>query len=280
MLSAKGVSTDPSKVVDVQKWARPSNVKDVRSFLGLASYYRRFVKNFGVLAKPLTDLLKKGVQFVWKESAEQAFQLFKQSLISAPVLALPDFSKPFVIETNASDTGIGAVLQQEGHPIAFVSKALGPKNQGLSTYEKESLVILLAVEKWKAYLLPAKFIIHTDQRSLVHLQDQKLSTYWQQKAMTKLMGFQYKIIYKKGSTNCATDALSRMDHFVGTLAALSVALPTWLQTVQDSYDNNPDAQKLSSSLALQTPNGHYSLDQGIIKYKNAIWLGHSIDYQT
>lgn len=233
-----------------------------------------------MLAKPLTDLLKKGVSFVWTEPAEQAFQLLKQSLISAPVLALPDFNKPFVIETDASNTGIGAVLQQEGHPIAFVSKALGPKNQGLSTYEKESLAILLAVEKWKAYLLPTEFIIHIDQRSLVHLQDQKLNTYWQQKAMTKLMWFQYKILYKKGSTNCAVDALSRMDHTESTLAALSVALPTWLQPLQDSYANNPVAQKLLSSLALEPTTGYYSLDQGIIKYKNVIWLGHSVDYQT
>lgn len=280
VLSAKGVFTDPSKVADVQKWARPTTVKDVRSFLGLAGYYRRFVRNFGVLAKPLTDLLKKGCHLCGQNLLNRLFNYLKQSLISAPVLALPDFNKPFVIETVASDTGIGAVLQQEGHPIAFVSKALGPKNQGLSTYEKESLAILLAVEKWKAYLLPAEFIIHTDQRSLVHLQDQKLNTYWQQKAMTKLMGFQYKILYKKGSTNCAADALSRMDHTESTLAALSVALPTWLQPLQDSYANNPVAQKLLSSLALETTTGYYSLDQGIIKYKNVIWLGHSVDYQT
>jgi hypothetical protein len=98
-------------------------------------------------------------------------------------------------------------LHQEGHPIAFVSKALGPRSQGLSTYEKESLAILLAIDQWKSYLQPAKFVIQTDQRSLTYLTDQKLNSYWQQKAMTKLMGFQYKICYKKGSTNYAADAL-------------------------------------------------------------------------
>jgi hypothetical protein len=86
-------------------------------------------------------------------------------------LAIPNFNRPFTIETGASNYGIGAVLQQDGHPIAFVSKALGPKSQGLSTYEKESLAILLAVDQWKAYLLPVEFIINTDQRSLVHLTD-------------------------------------------------------------------------------------------------------------
>lgn len=93
--------------------------------------------------------------------------------------------------------------------------------------------------------------------------------------MTKLMGFQYKIIYRKGTTNCAADALSRMTHNSSVLSALSVALPTWLQSVQKSYDNQPSAQQLLQSLAVQNPQGHYSLDQGIIKYKNAIWLGHS-----
>lgn len=98
----------------------------------------------------------------------------------------------------------------------------------MSTYEKESLAILLAVDQWKAYLMPAEFTILTDQRSLIHLQDQKLNSYWQQKAMTKLMGFQYKILYKKGSTNCAADALLRMNHSIGILSALSFVLPTWL----------------------------------------------------
>lgn len=101
IISPEGVSTDPSKVQDVQKWPTPMNVKDLRGFLGIAGYYRRFIKKFGMLAKPLTELLKKGVMFVWTESTEQAFQLLKQSLISAPVLALPDFSKPFVVETDA-----------------------------------------------------------------------------------------------------------------------------------------------------------------------------------
>lgn len=176
-LSPNGVSTDPSKIVDVQNWPRPTSVKELRSFLGLAGYYRRFVKDFGMLARPLTDLLKKGVMFVWTHNTETAFQLLKQALITAPVLAVPDFSKQFVVETDASDHGIGAILQQDGHPIAFVRKALGPRTQGLSTYEKESLAILLAVEQWKAYLQPAEFIIHTDQRSLIHLADQQLHSY-------------------------------------------------------------------------------------------------------
>lgn len=146
VVSAEGVATDPSKISIVKNWPVPLSVKELRSFLRMVGYYRRFVKSFGLLAKPLTELLKKGKLFVWTVVHEESFNALKEALVTAPVLALPDFSKPFVIQTDASDKGIGAVLQQEGHPIAFVSKALGLKNQGLSTYEKESLAILMAVD--------------------------------------------------------------------------------------------------------------------------------------
>lgn len=115
--------------------------------MGLAGYYRKFVKGFGELSRPLTSLLKKGTMFVWTTAQEEAFHDLKQALLSAPVLALPDLNKPFVVKTDASDKGMGAVLQQDGHAVAYVSKALGPKNQALSTYEKECLAILLAVEQ-------------------------------------------------------------------------------------------------------------------------------------
>jgi len=107
--------------------------------------------------------------------------------MSTPVLAMPNFELPFIIETDASSKGIGAVLQQQGHPIAYVSKALGVKAQGLSTYEKEYLAIIMAVDRWCHYLQTSPFIILTDQKSLAHLDDQRLSTPWQHKALTKLI---------------------------------------------------------------------------------------------
>ena len=104
--------------------------------MGLAGYYRRFVRNFRVIAKPLSNLLKKGVPFVWTQTTEEAFQLLKTQLISAPVLVVPDFSKPFSIETDASEYGIGAALPQEGHPIAFMSKALAPATKDCQLMKK------------------------------------------------------------------------------------------------------------------------------------------------
>lgn len=177
-------------------------------FLGLAGYYSKFVKDFGIISRPLTDLLKKNVVFCWTDLEATAFRELKKALVTAPVLALPDFKIQFELETNASDRGIGAVLRQGKHPVAFLSKALGPRNRALSTYEKEGLAILMAVEHWRTYLQHAEFVIHTDQRSLVHLEDERLATPWQQKIMAKLLGLRYQIVYKRGVDNRVADALS------------------------------------------------------------------------
>jgi len=157
IISAQGVATDPDKVQAVLQWPTPTSIKELRSFLGLAGYYRCFVRHFGMLSWPLTDLLKKGALFVWTEVQEQSFSALKKALTSAPVLAMPNFSKPFVIETDASGTGVGAVLMQQGHPLAFLSKCLSPRLQGMSIYEKEYLAILMAVEQWRSYLQLAEF---------------------------------------------------------------------------------------------------------------------------
>ena len=131
------------------------------------------------------------------------------NMISAPVLAVPDFSKTFVLETDTCKDGVGAVLMQQGHPVAYLSKALCPKNQALSTYEKECLALLMAVEKWRPYLQHQRFIIHTDHQALRHLSEKLLRTSIQHKAFVKLMGLDYTIQYKKGVHNAAADSLSR-----------------------------------------------------------------------
>jgi hypothetical protein len=124
----------------------------------------------------LTDLLRKDTVFAWTSVTQQSFDTLKSTLAQAPVLGIPDFNKVFTIETDASSIGIGAVLQQQGHPLAYISKALGPKNLGLSIYEKECLAILFAVDHWRPYLQHGEFLIKTDQQSLIHLDDQRVST--------------------------------------------------------------------------------------------------------
>ncbi|GMI86209.1 hypothetical protein HRI_002290200 [Hibiscus trionum] len=146
IISAQGVATDSSKIEAIQNWPFPKTLKAMRGFLGLTGYYRRFIRNYGSISKPLTTLLKKE-NFHWSTEAEQAFKEIKTAMCSSPVLALPNFQKPFYLETDASSRGIGAVLSQERRPIAFLSKALGPKHADMSVYEREFLAILMAVTK-------------------------------------------------------------------------------------------------------------------------------------
>ena len=143
-----------------------------------------------MISRGLTELLKKGVPFVWTADHEQAFASLKTALTTAPVLALPNFAKPFVVGTGASNIGIGVVLMQQQHPVAFLSQALGPRHRALSTYEKECLAILMVVDRWRPYLLFSEFTIRMDHRSLTCLDEQKLTTPWQNKALTKLLGLQ------------------------------------------------------------------------------------------
>lgn len=137
----------------------------LRGFLGLTGYYRKFIKNYRLISKPLTDQLRNNA-FQWNKEADTAFETLKEAMCSAPVLAMPDFSKPFVLETDASDKGLGAVLMQGRRPLAYLSKSLGTRNQGLSTYKNEVLALLTAVQKWRHYLQGMPFIIKTDHMSL------------------------------------------------------------------------------------------------------------------
>lgn len=166
-VSGNGVSMDKGKVQAVLDWPPPKNLKQLRGFLGLTGYYRRFIKSYSTIALPLTNLLKRDA-FHWDEAVGSTFDQLKQVVVTAPVLALPDFTQPFVLETDASSTSVGAVLSQQGHPIAYFSKKLGPTAQRQSTYVREFRAITEALAKFRHYLLGHKFIIRTDQRVSRH----------------------------------------------------------------------------------------------------------------
>ena len=274
VISAEGVATDPSKIQSIHSWPTPTDAKQLRSFLGLAGYYRKFVRHFAILARPLTDLLKKGTMFLWTSVHDGAFTSLKNALVTAPVLALPDFSRPFQIQTDASDMGVGAVLLQDGHPLAFISKSLGPRMRSLSTYEKEYLAIMVAVDQWRSYLQHAEFVIFSDHRSLSHIADQRLHTPWQLKMYTKLAGLQYTVVYKPGTSNMAADALSRHPAPPAQLNAISYSTPEWLSAVVAGYDSDPASSKLLQELAV-APSSHppFTLVSGVLRYRGRIWIG-------
>jgi hypothetical protein len=165
IVSVEGVCADPGKIKAMVDWPLPSNIKSLRGFLGLTGYYRKFIRGYGSIASPLTAMLKKN-SYSWSDSARVAFNALKTAVTQAPVLALPNFSKQFTIECDASGLGVGAVLMQDKRPIAYLSKALKGKALHMSTYEKELFSLVTTIQKWRPYLLGHSFVVKTDQQSL------------------------------------------------------------------------------------------------------------------
>ncbi|KAL4333440.1 hypothetical protein GQ457_07G006470 [Hibiscus cannabinus] len=172
VVSSEGLEVDQDKIKAIQEWPRPTSISQVRSFLGLASFYRRFVPNFSSLAAPLTGVIKKNSNFFWGEEQEKSFNSIKDCLTHAPLLTLPDFNKNFEVECDASGLGIGAVLSQEGRPIAYFSEKLSGATLNYPTYEKEMYALIRALETCQHYLWPKEFIIHTDHEALKHIKGQ------------------------------------------------------------------------------------------------------------
>ncbi|WZZ63774.1 hypothetical protein YC2023_075144 [Brassica napus] len=187
IISSQGVSADPLNIEAMVKWPETKTIIELRGFLGLTGYYRRFVQDYGRIARPLTELLKMD-EFFWNLEGAQAFNLLKRAMTKLSVLVLPNFCLPFVLETDASCACIGAVISQQNHPIAFISQGVSAKGRAKSVYERELLAIVFAVTKWHHPLTGGRFTIRTDQKSLEHLLDQKAVTAEQQKWASKFIG--------------------------------------------------------------------------------------------
>lgn len=171
-ITPNGISVDTQNIEAISQWSLPTSLKVLRSFLGFIGYYRKFVKGYGVLTAPLTDMLKREV-FIWTDKSREVFVKLKEALMSPSVLQMPNFDNKIIIECYACGVGLGSVLMQEGHPIAYLSQRLKGKALLLSTYKKEMMAILLTIKKWRHYLLGRIFIIKTDQKRLKYLLDQR-----------------------------------------------------------------------------------------------------------
>jgi len=213
VINETGVKPDPKKVDAVLNFPRPKNTKNIKQFLGLAGYYRRFLNNFSKTARPLTALLKKDEPFVWQESQETAFATLRNQLCTEPLLQHPDFTRPFVLTTDASGYAIGGILSQgdvgKDKPIAYASRLLNKAEQNYSTIEKESLAIVYCVNHFRPYLYGNKFTIVTDHKPLEWLHSVKNPTSRLVRWRLKLAEYEYNITYKAGKSNCNADALSR-----------------------------------------------------------------------
>ena len=265
IVSAEGVSADPKKLQVMADWPPPKTLRDLRGFLGLTGYYRKFVRGYGLIAQPLTNQLKKDL-FGWSTEAQAAFDTLKTTMCTVPVLALPDFSLPFILEADASGSGLGAVLMQNQRPVAFFSQVLTPRARTKSVYEREFMAIVLAVQKWRPYLLGRKFLVRTDQKSLKYLLEQRLVAVEHQKWLTKLLGYDFDIVYKPGLENRAADALSRLHQDI-SLAVLSVPSLISLPDLQTHVLADPSLAKIVQELSEGRHTGGYSLSHGCLKFK-------------
>lgn len=216
ILSENGLSTDVAKIKPILDYPAPRTVKEVRRLLGLAGFYQKFIDRFSEITTPITNLLKKGkARFEWTEEADQAFQRLKEALISAPVLANPEFKEPFIIETDSSDLAVGAVLVQvlqgERKCIAYYSKKLSHTQRKYSATERECLAVLLSIENFRHFIEGTKFIVQTDAISLTFLRTMSIESKSPRIARwaLKLSKYDVEFQYKKGSRNIPADALSR-----------------------------------------------------------------------
>jgi hypothetical protein len=174
-VSSQGIESSPDKVQAVQKFPIPKSVKDVRSFLGLASFYRRLVPHFADIAKPLTQLTRKDANWEWNKECQESFDRLKQKLSNAPVLAFPDFKRPFILTTDASSVGLGAVLSQEHDgiekPLSFTSRQLNWLEGAYSTSELETLALVWATKYFRCYLHGRKLLVRTDHATPKYLRN-------------------------------------------------------------------------------------------------------------
>ncbi|GKB33138.1 putative reverse transcriptase domain-containing protein [Tanacetum coccineum] len=209
LIDSQGLHVDPAKIKAVKNWTSPTTPTKVRQFLGLTGYYRRFIKGFSKIAKPMTKLTQKNKNYIWGEEQESAFQLLKQKLCEAPILALPEGNDNFVVYCDASLQGLGAVLMQREKVIAYASRQLKPHEENYTTHDLELGAVVFALKIWRHYLYGTKCTVFTDHKSLQHILHQKELNMRQRRWLELLADYDCEICYHPGKANVVADALSR-----------------------------------------------------------------------
>ncbi|KAK1607756.1 hypothetical protein QYE76_031429 [Lolium multiflorum] len=209
ILSAGGIAVDPAKIKTVAEWKVPTTQTEVRAFLGLAGYYHRFVEGFSSIARPMTQLLKKDKKFDWTDKCEESFQKLKARLTTAPILIMPDITKPFDVYCDASKIGLGCVLMQGGKVISYLSRQLKQHEQNYPTHDLELAAVVLALKVWRHYLMGNRCEIYSDHKSLKYIFTQKELNMRQRRWIELIKDYDLEIHYHPGKANVVADALSR-----------------------------------------------------------------------
>ena len=252
-LSAEGIKPQERLVTAILNFQRPERKKDVRSFLGLAGFYRNFIPKFADISRPLNNLISDNVKFQWDDACEQAFIELKQSLSSYPVLAFPRLGEPFVIDVDASDIAFGGVLMQKGsdnfmHPVAYFSDSVKASQKGWAPTTKEAFTLVLAVRHWYVYLSGTRFILNSDHNPLVYLRSQKDPRGKFSRWVLELEEFDYVVKYIRGTDNIRADALSRnagasseqpLSRFEEKIYAVLGNQENFRQQLRDEQDADP-----------------------------------------
>ncbi len=245
-VSAQGISMDAHKVKAILDWPQPADVKELRSFLGLAAYYMKFVSHHAAITAPLTDLLHHDAAWAWDTTHQQAFSALKSAVSAAGVLTIPDPNGEFTVATDASDYAIGAVLEQNGRPVAFESRKLSPRERLWPTHEKELLAIVHALKTWRVYLDGRRTRLITDHASLRFLDTQKTLTPKQARWKEALASYDMDIQYRPGHTNVVADALSRRPDFQLNALTTMTQDDAMLKALHAAYQHDKSALKSSS----------------------------------
>jgi hypothetical protein len=237
VISADELRMDPDKVEVIKNWPSPKSIFEVRSFHGLASFYRKFIRNFSGISAPMMDTVKKRHKsFHWTEEAEKSFNLLKRKITEQPILVLPDFKKTFQVKCDASGFAIGAVLSQEDRPIAYFSEKLNEAKVKYSTYDKEFYAIIQALKKWRHYLVPKEFVLYSDNLALQFVTQQEKLNQRHVKWVEYMQNFTFVIKHISGTANKVVDALSRKCLLLQEFKVKTLGF----DDLRDMYKDDPD----------------------------------------
>ncbi|KAI3811474.1 hypothetical protein L1987_21198 [Smallanthus sonchifolius] len=277
VINEAGIHVDPAKIEAVKNWIAPKTPTEIRSFLGLAGYYRRFISNFSKIAVPLTALTHKGRIFEWGQEQEEAFQTLKEKLCHAPVLSLPDGSDDFVVFCDVSKQGHGCVLMQRGKVIAYASRQLKVHEDNYTTHDLELGAVVFALKIWRHYLYGTKCEIFTDHKSLQHIFNQKDLNMRRRRWMELLNDYDCEIKYHPGKANVVADALSRKEYPNICCALIQSDIETKILKAQQTVLSEGNMQK---ELGCGVEKQLETRPNGLLHFLNRLWVPDRDDLRT